>query len=91
MTGEVRVRAPEEDMELKIFPVRTNNVTSKLASSSTIPTAAGREGITRTLCSRVMTEHGCPKGERPPRLSRKMFNLWQYKPHFQGMPTAKNQ
>eukprot|EP00975_Prorocentrum_lima_P047972 10031425-Prorocentrum_lima.AAC.1 len=60
MAGEVRVRAQEEEMELKIFAVLTNHVTSKFASSSTISTAAGMEGITMKPCTRCMTEHGCP-------------------------------
>eukprot|EP00975_Prorocentrum_lima_P049706 10403720-Prorocentrum_lima.AAC.1 len=76
MTGEVRVRAQEEELELKIFPALTNNVTTDFASSSTIPTVVGMEGITKKPCTRFMTEQGCPYGrkcqyEHPPRLPRK--------------------
>eukprot|EP00975_Prorocentrum_lima_P064889 12900210-Prorocentrum_lima.AAC.1 len=64
MTGEVRVRSEEDDMELKIFPVLTNHVTSNFTSSSTIPTAAGMEGITKKPYSIFTTEQGCPYGRK---------------------------
>eukprot|EP00975_Prorocentrum_lima_P067778 12916956-Prorocentrum_lima.AAC.1 len=62
MTGEVRVRAREEEVELRMLPTLTNRVAPNLeaSSSSIIPTAAGMEGYTRKLCARFGTDQGCP-------------------------------
>eukprot|EP00975_Prorocentrum_lima_P054012 11328055-Prorocentrum_lima.AAC.1 len=48
MSGEVRVRAREEDAELRMIPTLTNKFTTSLAATqmSAIPTAAGMEGVT---------------------------------------------
>eukprot|EP00975_Prorocentrum_lima_P054396 11409121-Prorocentrum_lima.AAC.1 len=52
MTGEVRVRAREEEVELRMTPTLTNKLTTNFAATpmSAIPTAAGMEGVTRKLC-----------------------------------------
>eukprot|EP00975_Prorocentrum_lima_P042879 9005939-Prorocentrum_lima.AAC.1 len=60
MTGEVRGRAHEEEMVLKIFPALTNNVTTNCASSSSIPIAVGMVGITKKPCTRFMAELASP-------------------------------
>eukprot|EP00975_Prorocentrum_lima_P027054 5689870-Prorocentrum_lima.AAC.1 len=46
MTGEVRVRACEEEVESKMIPALTKKCTTSLAATpmSAIPTAAGMEG-----------------------------------------------
>eukprot|EP00975_Prorocentrum_lima_P026020 5472782-Prorocentrum_lima.AAC.1 len=79
-----------------MIPALTNKVTSSFASSSTIPTAAGMDGITQKPCTSFMTEQGCHYGRKcqynhPPRLSREMLHLWQYRSLFQGVPKAENQ
>eukprot|EP00975_Prorocentrum_lima_P055142 11560828-Prorocentrum_lima.AAC.1 len=65
MTGEVRVRArEEEEVEVRMLPTLTNKLTTSCAasSSSTIPTAAGIEGLTRNMCTCFATCQGCPLG-----------------------------
>eukprot|EP00975_Prorocentrum_lima_P012587 2669955-Prorocentrum_lima.AAC.1 len=63
MTGEVRVRAQEEEVEARMrpalnsrFPV-TNVTVNQVAS---IPTAAGVEGAMKKLCPEFATDQGCP-------------------------------
>eukprot|EP00975_Prorocentrum_lima_P059462 12467034-Prorocentrum_lima.AAC.1 len=64
MTGEVRVRALEEEVELKILPTLTNRATPNVASASSTPTAAGMEGITKKTCTKFYTDQGCPFGRK---------------------------
>eukprot|EP00975_Prorocentrum_lima_P035341 7422718-Prorocentrum_lima.AAC.1 len=76
MIEEVKVRAQEEAVELKMLPALTNKVTSSFASSSSIPTAAGIEGMTEKPCARCMADQGCQYGRKcqhdhPPGMSRK--------------------
>eukprot|EP00975_Prorocentrum_lima_P046547 9728648-Prorocentrum_lima.AAC.1 len=51
MIGEVRIRAHEEEVGLKMLPTLTNKLTASLAATtmSVVPTAVGMEGITRKL------------------------------------------
>eukprot|EP00975_Prorocentrum_lima_P026814 5635828-Prorocentrum_lima.AAC.1 len=65
MTGEVRVRAQEEEVETRMRPALNNKftVTNVTASQMTSnPTAAGVEGVTEKLCQRFATDQGCPFG-----------------------------
>eukprot|EP00975_Prorocentrum_lima_P041980 8824095-Prorocentrum_lima.AAC.1 len=67
MTGEVRVRALEEDVESKMRPTLTNMFTvTSLAThqSMATPTAAGVEGVTRKSCPGFATDQGCSFGRR---------------------------
>eukprot|EP00975_Prorocentrum_lima_P054382 11406407-Prorocentrum_lima.AAC.1 len=67
MTGEVRVRALEEDVESKMHPNLTNKFTvTNLAAhpTSAIPIAAGMEIIAKNLCQRFATDQGCPFGRK---------------------------
>eukprot|EP00975_Prorocentrum_lima_P020857 4388814-Prorocentrum_lima.AAC.1 len=65
MTGEVRVRALEEDVETRMRPTLTNKFTvTRLAANQLMatPTAAGGEGVTRKSCPRFTTYQGCSFG-----------------------------
>eukprot|EP00975_Prorocentrum_lima_P068570 12921435-Prorocentrum_lima.AAC.1 len=66
MTGEVRVRAQEEDVETRMRPTLTNRftVTNVAANQMTsTPTAAGVEGVSKKLCPRFATDQRCPLEE----------------------------
>eukprot|EP00975_Prorocentrum_lima_P046130 9647448-Prorocentrum_lima.AAC.1 len=61
MTGEVRVRAQEEEVEIRIRPTLNSrfpvtNVTPNQLTS--IPTAAGVEGVMKKSCPRFATDQG---------------------------------
>eukprot|EP00975_Prorocentrum_lima_P062311 12884964-Prorocentrum_lima.AAC.1 len=61
MTGEVRVRALEEDVESKMRPTLTNRLmVTSLATNQSMatPNAAGVEGVTRKSCPRFATDQG---------------------------------
>eukprot|EP00975_Prorocentrum_lima_P008990 1915337-Prorocentrum_lima.AAC.1 len=64
MIGVVRVRAREEEVEARMLPLVTNKLTTCCAasSSSTIPSAAGMEGLTMMMCTKFATYQGCPLG-----------------------------
>eukprot|EP00975_Prorocentrum_lima_P056452 11836346-Prorocentrum_lima.AAC.1 len=48
---------------MKMLPALTNRATPNFASSSSsIPTAAGMEGVTQKPCTRFMTDQGCQHG-----------------------------
>eukprot|EP00975_Prorocentrum_lima_P015495 3283141-Prorocentrum_lima.AAC.1 len=67
MTGEVRVRAQEEDVETRVRGTLNNrftvtNVTVNQMTST--PAAASVEGATHTSCPRFAAYQGCPFGRR---------------------------
>eukprot|EP00975_Prorocentrum_lima_P004963 1079685-Prorocentrum_lima.AAC.1 len=61
MTGEVRVRAQEEEMGTRMRPTLNNrftvtNVTTSQMTSN--PSAAGAEGVTKKSCPRFAASQG---------------------------------
>eukprot|EP00975_Prorocentrum_lima_P067486 12915219-Prorocentrum_lima.AAC.1 len=65
MTGKVGVRAQEEEVETRMQPTLNSRFTATNVTANqmtSIPTAAGVEGVTKKLCPRFVTGQGCPFG-----------------------------
>eukprot|EP00975_Prorocentrum_lima_P011628 2474801-Prorocentrum_lima.AAC.1 len=65
MTGEVRVRAQEEEVATRMRPALNSRFTATNVTANqmtSIATAAGVEGVTQKLCPRFATHQGCPFG-----------------------------